>query len=439
MDISVDGKKLLSNVVQTLCRQTLTVLLGIGMSILLARTLGPEGNGLYAMTFFLPTMLHRFLNFGVHVANIYFLASKDVDSKTVHRTNFRIWILTSLLGFSLTSPMIVWKSDAWFPGVPAEYLWVSLLFFPLGMYRLLGISVLHGQQNFKLYNALSIIPNGVSLALAFFFLLVLKTGVVGPIVANIISQIVALGILLYVLKPQFSWNRSCSRYLKKCLNYGWKAHASNILSFVNYRADMFIINLFLGPVAVGLYVVGNRLAEKLWLLSAAVSTVILPKLSELKDKEDTRRILTPLVGRWVFILTFSAAVLLALAAPHLINILYGTAFQDSVHIVFWMLPGIVLWAVSRVMANDIAARGKPEINTLTAIVVVVTNVTLNLLWIPKYGVTGAARATSTAYCIDALLKFIIYPRVSDNSPFALFRWTKYDIKVTDIFFSKILK
>ena len=439
MGVSIDGENLLKNVFQTLFRQTFTVFLGIGMSILLARTLGPEGNGLYAMTFFLPTILHKFLNFGVHVANIYFLASKDVDPKTVHRTNFRIWIITSLVGYSLTSPIIVWKSSAWFPGVPTEYLWISLLFFPLGMYQLLGISVLHGQQNFKLYNALSIIPGGVSFVLAFFFLLVLKTGLLGPIVANIASQLIAFGILLYLLKPQFSWNRRDSSYLKKCLNYGWKAHVNNILSFVNYRADMFIINLFLGPAAVGVYVVGNRLAEKLWLLSGAVSTIILPKLSELKGDEDTRRILTPLASRWVFILTFFAAVVLALAAPFLISSLYGSAFKDSVIILLWMLPGIVLWAVSRVMANDIAARGKPEINTFTAIVVVITNVTLNLLWIPKYGVMGAARATSTAYCIDALLKFMLYARVSENSPFILFRWNKYDSKVIDIILSKILK
>ncbi|WP_269851929.1 oligosaccharide flippase family protein [Methanosarcina horonobensis] len=51
-------------------------------------------------------------------------------------------------------------------------------------------------------------------------------------------------------------------YTKECLGYGWKAHLSNILAFVNYRADLFLVNFFLTPAATGIYLIAVQIAEK---------------------------------------------------------------------------------------------------------------------------------------------------------------------------------
>jgi O-antigen/teichoic acid export membrane protein len=42
-------------------------------------------------------------------------------------------------------------------------------------------------------------------------------------------------------------------YAKQCIDYGWKAHLSNILAFVNYRADIFLVNFFLTPALSGCF------------------------------------------------------------------------------------------------------------------------------------------------------------------------------------------
>ena len=42
-------------------------------------------------------------------------------------------------------------------------------------------------------------------------------------------------------------------FRRRHLQYGWRSHASNILSFINYRADLFLVNLLLNLWLVPLY------------------------------------------------------------------------------------------------------------------------------------------------------------------------------------------
>lgn len=54
-------------------------------------------------------------------------------------------------------------------------------------------------------------------------------------------------------------------------------------------------------------------------------------------------------------------------------------------------PRYMRW---RILANDLYGRGKPELNIYVSLVSVMLNIILNILWIPKFGIAGAASATS---------------------------------------------
>lgn len=68
------------------------------------------------------------------------------------------------------------------------------------------------------------------------------------------------------------------------------------------------------------------------------------------------------------------------------------------------LPGVFAGAGARVRSNCIAAAGKPEWNMYVAVLVVTTNVVLNVMLIPAFGIVGAAWATSGAYVANAFVK-----------------------------------
>ena len=199
-----------------------------------------------------------------------------------------------------------------------------------------------------------------------------------------------------------------------------------MLGFLNYRVDMFLLNLVAGPVPTGLYVIATGMAERIWMLSGSVSTVILPRLSEMHTDEEARLELTPLLARWVFLFTCIGALAMAAIAKLWVWGLYGEVFLSAVLAFYWLLPGVVLTAFARILANDISARGRPELNMYSSIVVVVINVMLNLWLIPTWGIVGAAIATTIAYSGNAVIKTAQYLLLSGNPWWKPFVFTSED-------------
>ena len=83
-------------------------------------------------------------------------------------------------------------------------------------------------------------------------------------------------------------------------------------------------------------------------------------------------------------------------------------------------------SMSRVLANDIAARGRPELNMYTSFIVITVNVIGNLLLIPKFGLPGAALATTIAYTLNCSFRILVYSILSKKPWYGVFLFNSYD-------------
>ena len=410
-------------------RSVFLAFIGLLTSVILARALGTVGNGQFAVIMLLPSMLSIFLNLGISPANVFYISSETISSKIALRTSIFLSLLLSLIGISFSLPILMFKSNTLFPSAPLYLLFFGMALFPFKLLNDFFISIINGQQRFKEYAVFSILSPFMYLLALIFFVWMIDTGVVGAVISRIAVNLVSLSILSIYFGEYF--RQPCSikeifHYSKKCFNYGGRAYLSNIMAFVNYRADLFILNLFVSAANLGIYAVSVTLAESLWLLSSGISTVLLPKLSELHSDEDRRKMLTPFIARWVFLLTSVAAIISAIVMQYVINFFYGPEFMPGVQPFRILLIGIVLGAFSKILANDIAARDLPQYNFYTSIAVVSLNITLNFIFIPKWGILGAAMATSFAYGVNSILKICIYYTVSKTKWTELFLFNDFD-------------
>ena len=156
------------------------------------------------------------------------------------------------------------------------------------------------------------------------------------------------------------------------------------------------------------------LAERLWLVSQSAATLIFPVISAEKD-EKKRKKFTPIISRNVLLITMLGAIVLYLLSPWLIELLYTRDYLETIQLFRILLPGIVFLSASRVLANDIAGRGKPLLNTYVGLFGLAVQVTLNLLLISRIGVVGSAWATSISYGLILLVRVAVYARESGNS------------------------
>jgi O-antigen/teichoic acid export membrane protein len=389
----------------------------LGLSVFLARTLGPEGNGLYALAILLPTLLTSFLNLGIAPANVYFISRNEISLKDAFYLNLLLSGMISLLGLFSGILIIFFLGDYLFPKVPNLLLWVSLIVFPVSLIQSFSLSLLQGIQDFDRFNKILIITPIINFIFILVIIWLLKLNVLGAVIGYGLSQISSLFLTIYFLRPYLADKDSVmalKEQTKKSLSYGWKAHLSNILAFLNYRLDIFLVNFFLDPVATGIYVIAVQIAERLWIFSGAVSTVLLPRLSELHEDEIKRRALTPIIARWVLLVTFLFSIFIAFTSEFFIKILFGEEYFKASLVLLLLLPGIVCGSFSRILANDLAARGKPELNMYTALIIVTVNAIANIILIPRLGINGAAVATTLSYSSNTMTKLYLYSKCSQN-------------------------
>ncbi|MBE0417798.1 MAG: flippase [Coriobacteriia bacterium] len=394
--------------------------LGLTLSVLLARSLGPEGNGLYALALLLPTTMAQLLNLGVASANIYYVGRGEVLLARALRATTRLGLILGLTGLLIAPLVVHFRGAEWFPGVPTTLMWVAFAAYPIGLFQGYYVTLLTAVKDFRRFNRTLAIMPFVTILLAAFFIFVLGLGVAGAVLAYLIGQLsgtimsrVSLRTHLEVPEdargPESWWT-----YGRRCIQYGWKAHLSNILAFVNYRADVFLVNIFLNPALVGIYFVAVQVAERLWLPSKILSTVLLPRMAETHAKEGMAD-LTPIMSRLVLWTTVAICLFIAVVAGPVVRVLFGDAYMGAIPPLLWLLPGIALASSARIVANDFAARGHPEWNSMLSAAILVVNIAANIVLIPRYGINGAAIATTISYAFNMVTKTIIYSRVS-NSP-----------------------
>ena len=391
----------------------------VGTAIITTRLLGPTGRGQLTVATLLATLIVTLGSVGLGSAATYFTARGE-RARTVVLGN------SVLLGFALGLAIIgagfavIVFSGATLKGVPASYLLIAMAVVPFALVLGNVQSVFLGLQRFREFNRITVAQAVLPLLLIGVALLALGGGVRAAIVATTISTVLLAVVVLVIASRTVgvSW-RPDRGYVKVATSYGIRVHAANVLNFLGYRLDVFVLNAYASPAAVGLYAAAVAVAERLWMLSQAVSVALFPRIAEEKD-EDVRRSITPLLARNTFWLTAAAAALFWLLSGPLVTLLYGGKFASSAGALRALLPGIVAYSATRVLGNDIAARGRPILNSYIATVSVALNLGLNLMLVPRYGIKGAAWSSTASYSLLCVMTAAVYCKIAKVSARAVF-------------------
>jgi len=364
----------------TFSSQILIFAVGFITSIILARTLGPTGRGIYALIILIPAVMLKLGSLGIEAANVYFVGSRQYKPKAAVSNSLLSSILLSLfliLLFLGISYLSAFKNYLNSNQINIFYLWLVVLTIPFSLFSGFLRSIFLGKEKIITFNKINIFQTIIQLVLIVIFLMILKQGVSGAVNAYILTVIFVFVFIIFLIKKVTEIKVFFNRKLfKDSIGYGVKAYFGNLAQFLNYRLDMFLVALFLTPAAVGYYSLAVGIAEKLWMLPGAIATVLFPRVSSLQDKDANN--LTSRVARHTFFIIFVLSLILAILTKPLIRILFGIAFLPSVTPLLILLPGIVGLGGAKTLTADLAGRGKPQFGTYSAFISLAVNIPLNL-------------------------------------------------------------
>lgn len=405
--------------------QILFACVGFITQIFFARFLGPTQKGVLDLFLLIPTVLASLIDLGLLSANTYFAGKQLIPIKILHSHSF-IWsllaslILLFLVLFFPSAPQRI------FGVLPNNTVMISVILSGPTMYVALWSALMYGIDRAKSvyqYNVVTAIGALILyLAIAFVF----DWGLNGFLYATAAIIFVKSIVALTMLNSEKTFAITLdAQALKTSLSYGIALYLGLIINTLHFRLDQFVVNFMQGSADLANYALAVRISEMVWLFDYAIINASIFRVTASSAKESvliTQRI-TRLIGMGVL----TASLLVALVAPVAIPLIFGNDFSPTVPPLILLLPGILAWSLARVLAQFVAYQsGKPWINMKASLYAFILNMFLLFIFIPLWGIAGAAIASSISYFCNFILLARAFKKLSGATLFLTIIPTKED-------------
>jgi O-antigen/teichoic acid export membrane protein len=382
--------------------------------ILVARILGVEDRGHFALMTLFPLILVMTGTLGLPLAATYYVA-QGVDGRGILRS-----VRASTAKQAVTL-LVVYAAIVWFvfSGTPsgvrlaAAY---SLLGIPALIAWFWGLSVLQGYQRFRAFNLLRLLqPALYAAALVVAFITGgsdIETIALIWVVTSMVGALLTLAVALRGL-PEAG---SRPPPLAELYRFGLKGMVGWVSPLETLQLDQVVVGLALSPSALGLYVVAAAFTNLTRLfIPQSLGMVAYPHVASAGDPERVRRT----VWRFFFValaICVVAIVVLEALIGWLIPILFGHPFSHAVPLARILLIGSLFLGLRRVLTDGTRGAGHPGLGTIAEGCTAAIAVPALLIGL-KSGVQGVAWALTVSYGLGlAIMIALSIPALSRMGP-----------------------
>lgn len=394
-----------------LAMHVVVTLIGIGTSVITARTLGPHDRGLFQLLILLPTTLCNFVKLGVPQANVYFMRREGAPAARVATNS--LWLAVALGG---ALALVCWFGrDAlllpFMRAVPVALLLPVLALLPFALVQAFFLGLVQAQERFGEYNVQHVMPQLLGLIGMSVALLWLKTGLMGAVVTQtVVVVVVTVWLASRVYRSTgFGW-RPDPGLMRGMLRFGGKSYLQTLASTLHFRVDQYMIGYFLEAGAVGLYAIAANLTGLLLKIADAAGIVVYPRLAG--SGEQAVHAQTSAVCRHTLFATGLLALGMAVFGGLGIRVLYGQEYVGAIVPMLLMLPGVVMLALYSLLTRNFTSRNKQQVNIAAATAALGLNIALNCVLIPRFGIAGAAVSTAISYSAATCILLVVFMRES---------------------------
>ena len=408
--------------------------LGYLFRLLLARNLTKVEYGLFYAVFALIGMLSLFRNLGLGEALIKFIPEFLIKKR---KGLVKSSIITVLLLQLLSSTIIVlififlsgFLSRNYFHN-PLSVLVLNILLigFLLSVFEYMCAFIFLGFQKIH-YLSLIDFTRTLLVLIITFILFYFQKSIYVPSISYILAYLLVPLIYFSLLKktfPEFLRIKAkfSKKLTKKLISFGIPVSIGAFGWLVLTYTDTLTLTYFKGLEQVALYNVALPIAGLLWYFSRSITTVIFPMSSELwiKKKEYLQKGVT-FLQKYSFALVIPFALIMFSFPEIIIRLLFGESYVPAASALKILAIGTIIFTVASINSTVINAVNKPKLNTKIILMGAVLNIILNFILIPKFGIVGAALATSTSYLLILLISTYKLKHILKNE-FQWFNWLK---------------
>lgn len=376
----------------------LLIPLGVVNAVIIARWLGPANQGVFAAVgaYVATAAMLGSLGLAQSVSRLVASEPRLLPSLVANArlTGFvtGVLALATLLGLRLLFP------DA-FASIPVPLLVVAAIALPFSLVAsqlqalLLGMRQVRANAKVEGFDRIAYFLSSVTV-------LVLLRGDVLWLVAALTIVAAARALLCDRLLGS-AWGRPDLALLRRSGIVSVRAYTASLLAFLVLRSDLMLVQAYLGSSSTGVYSIAVQFADLLLVLPVAIGMLLFPRVAATPSSESAA--FTATVCRHAVLAVTAACAAVGATIAWVMPLMFGPAFAGAVVCLWILLPGVWCMAVQGILANDLAGRDYPAFLPWMWLVLLVVNVGLNLILLPRLGIAGAALSSTIAYALSLFL------------------------------------
>jgi O-antigen/teichoic acid export membrane protein len=366
-----------------------TRLIRFALVVVIARTLGPAGYGIYAFAFAFAEVYCVISDFGLSNLTI---RDTSRNKKDLGRFVGNILLVETAVSVAAFGFLFVLVGLINLPTEKAVIVYVAVLAYMLTALAQIVHATFKVHERMEYDAVLHVIQQSVTVVLGV-LVLYLGYGLLALALAFVVGSAINLTASCALASKRFA--RPKFRLQRRLLTYLLKeAPSFGLIVFftlIYYKISTLLLSFIQGDAATGWFNAAYTMAVSLTFLPAAFMSALFPVISSLHvTSRDLAKTVYNESFRYMIILGLPLAFGTTVLADKVIDIVYGHQFYNSAAVM-----QVVIWSVAVLFLNYVLSTTLTSIN-LQRIVMYATgigvgvNVILNLLVIPIFSYIGAS-------------------------------------------------
>ena len=397
-----------------------SIIYGIGMSFtaisgivlvpLYTRFLNPADYGVYSLISIIASLLFFLYDFGMINAIFRWYYQYESSEVILRRrvvntafiflfflasfSTFFLWINSSIISkLVLNSASFTHLIRLMLLGVLLQ----SLTWVPLSLLRIRE----------KVVGFTIITMSGITVMIAMNYLLLsIGRGLEGIYEAYIIAYLLMVAILFFVTRREYAFDFSVKE-LKGMLKFGLPYLSVLIFSWAIDFSDRYLLSRLSTLQQVGLYSVGYKIGQAMYLAIKAFMVAWVPLMLSLsqENRDNAQRIFGKVFTYFMLSLLF-LFLSVSVFSREIIQIFTSQSYYEASQVIPCIAFAYVLNGVYVFMLCSLIVAKSIYIQPIVLLVSAIVNIGLNIIWIPRFGMMGSAAATVVSYSLVAAATYL---------------------------------
>jgi O-antigen/teichoic acid export membrane protein len=193
--------------------------------------------------------------------------------------------------------------------------------------------------------------------------------------------------------------------LYKAIHRGIKTYTTDVFSLLAFRVDLLLVAYFLPMSSAGVYAIILAFSTLIYSFSGVVAQVLVIGSGNVAGP-----LITPRIIRMGWVISIPGALALVGMGPTFLSWILGENSSFAYVPLLILLSGAALHTLTRIIGSDLDALIGEGSRGWMALMTLLISIITGILLIPRYGIIGAATASTLARVFAAVSLAQIYSR-----------------------------